>query len=327
MNYESTNGAFPAQTLAPSVNSVAAASEVPMSWIPPILQYTEQGPMYNAMNFNLDMMSTGVGGWANSTASCSNLSTLMCPSESMWQPLRQWGTGTDGAIHYYGMTNYRGNYGGPGVIQVATGTIVPSNFGVKATRYNLDLYVGASWGPVTIASITDGTSNTGMISEGLIGVTNSNFTASSSLAKRAPFSGPVAVGLNAGQAGALQFVQGCKAIPGTQGVRYGGGGGQMWVASLPTWLIISSYTHFGAPNSLPCTNNSADVGTKDAGGTFAGYYVGAMGSAPPTSNHPGGVNVAFSDGSVHFIKDSVNLQTWWGLGSRNLGEVISSDGY
>ena len=45
------------------------------------------------------------------------------------------------------------------------------------------------------------------------------------------------------------------------------------------------------------------------------------------SNHPGGVNVGFADGSVKFIKDSINLQTWWAIGSRNLGEVVSSDSY
>jgi len=39
------------------------------------------------------------------------------------------------------------------------------------------------------------------------------------------------------------------------------------------------------------------------------------------------VNVCFSDGSVKFIKDSVGLQPWWALGSRNLGEVISADSY
>ena len=48
------------------------------------------------------------------------------------------------------------------------------------------------------------------------------------------------------------------------------------------------------------------------------------------SSHPmnlGGVNEAFADGSVHFIKSSVNLQAWWGLGTRSGGEVVSSDQY
>jgi len=34
-----------------------------------------------------------------------------------------------------------------------------------------------------------------------------------------------------------------------------------------------------------------------------------------------------ADGSVKFIKDSVSLQAWWALGSRNGGETISADSY
>jgi prepilin-type N-terminal cleavage/methylation domain-containing protein/prepilin-type processing-associated H-X9-DG protein len=45
------------------------------------------------------------------------------------------------------------------------------------------------------------------------------------------------------------------------------------------------------------------------------------------SFHPGGVNVGFADGSVHFIKNSINLITWKALGTRMGGEVISSDSY
>ena len=45
------------------------------------------------------------------------------------------------------------------------------------------------------------------------------------------------------------------------------------------------------------------------------------------SYHPGGVNVLFADGSVRFIKDSVNQMTWMALGTRAGGEVISSDSY
>jgi prepilin-type processing-associated H-X9-DG protein len=43
--------------------------------------------------------------------------------------------------------------------------------------------------------------------------------------------------------------------------------------------------------------------------------------------HPGGVNFAMADGSVRFIKNSVNLSAYRALGTRNLGEVISSDAY
>ncbi len=45
------------------------------------------------------------------------------------------------------------------------------------------------------------------------------------------------------------------------------------------------------------------------------------------SYHPGGVNVLMCDGSVRFVKDSISLPTWMALGSRNGGEVLSSDSY
>jgi prepilin-type processing-associated H-X9-DG protein len=45
------------------------------------------------------------------------------------------------------------------------------------------------------------------------------------------------------------------------------------------------------------------------------------------SEHPGGANFAFADGSVHFLKKTISLATYNALGSRNGGEVISSGAY
>jgi prepilin-type N-terminal cleavage/methylation domain-containing protein/prepilin-type processing-associated H-X9-DG protein len=45
------------------------------------------------------------------------------------------------------------------------------------------------------------------------------------------------------------------------------------------------------------------------------------------SYHPGGVNAAFADGSVKFIRNSINLGVWQSLASINAGEVISADQY
>jgi prepilin-type N-terminal cleavage/methylation domain-containing protein/prepilin-type processing-associated H-X9-DG protein len=45
------------------------------------------------------------------------------------------------------------------------------------------------------------------------------------------------------------------------------------------------------------------------------------------SNHPGGVNFSFADGSVKFIKQSIGDQPYQALGTRAGGEVISSDSY
>lgn len=45
------------------------------------------------------------------------------------------------------------------------------------------------------------------------------------------------------------------------------------------------------------------------------------------SRHAGGVNILFGDGSVHFIKSSINPITWRALSTTMGGEVISSDQY
>ena len=66
MNYESSNSVLPAHSMGlPSL----APSGVPYSWMPRLLQFTEQNALYNATNFNLEPMSTAAGGYANSTVS------------------------------------------------------------------------------------------------------------------------------------------------------------------------------------------------------------------------------------------------------------------
>jgi prepilin-type N-terminal cleavage/methylation domain-containing protein/prepilin-type processing-associated H-X9-DG protein len=45
------------------------------------------------------------------------------------------------------------------------------------------------------------------------------------------------------------------------------------------------------------------------------------------SLHPGGANVLMGDGSVRFIRESINLLTWQALCSRGGGEVVSADSY
>jgi prepilin-type N-terminal cleavage/methylation domain-containing protein/prepilin-type processing-associated H-X9-DG protein len=62
---------------------------------------------------------------------------------------------------------------------------------------------------------------------------------------------------------------------------------------------------------LPCTGGAGDQGA----------YAGAR------SRHPGGLNVLFGDGSVKFIKNSINMPTWIGLNTMASGEVISADQY
>ena len=61
--------------------------------------------------------------------------------------------------------------------------------------------------------------------------------------------------------------------------------------------------------NLPCTPGDTDVNY-----------------ASPRSRHPGGVNVLFGDGSVHFIQDAVDSTTWQGLGWMADGTVTTLPG-
>ncbi len=45
------------------------------------------------------------------------------------------------------------------------------------------------------------------------------------------------------------------------------------------------------------------------------------------SQHPGGANVLLGDGSVRFIKQSINLLTWKALSSRCQGDIFSGDSF
>jgi prepilin-type processing-associated H-X9-DG protein len=46
-----------------------------------------------------------------------------------------------------------------------------------------------------------------------------------------------------------------------------------------------------------------------------------------SSRHTGGANTLLADGSVRFVKDSVSLPVWWGLGSRDGGEALDAASY
>ena len=51
------------------------------------------------------------------------------------------------------------------------------------------------------------------------------------------------------------------------------------------------------------------------------------GALTARSYHPGGVNALLGDGSVRFVKSTIDGNTWRALGTIAGGEVISSDSY
>jgi prepilin-type N-terminal cleavage/methylation domain-containing protein/prepilin-type processing-associated H-X9-DG protein len=47
----------------------------------------------------------------------------------------------------------------------------------------------------------------------------------------------------------------------------------------------------------------------------------------PGSAHPGGMNVAFADGSIKYIKNTISPVTWFAIQTMDNGEVVSSDSF
>ncbi|HEY2157603.1 MAG TPA: DUF1559 domain-containing protein [Isosphaeraceae bacterium] len=58
-----------------------------------------------------------------------------------------------------------------------------------------------------------------------------------------------------------------------------------------------------------------------------GFFTALRASMPPSSRHPGGVYLLMGDGSVKFVKDTINLPAWRALGTRACGEIVGADSY
>ena len=307
-NYQSSNNCLP-----PSCNYFAptCTGGWVLNWAVALLPNLEQTSMFNAANFSF----TGDNP-ANYTVTYNQLSAFLCPSDGQQQrPQIPWGS-----------TNYGGNVGGPGVIKSWSGTIVPS--------YNICPYIpypqpGSQWwgqdanlGTFGLESVVDGTSNTGLFSERLRGLSGDPIvkTGSGINTRRAVYQGDSSATPPDSGSGALalQFINNCKSLPAGTPSLHSNLSGAYWAFSFPWHTAYNSYSHFGPPNSLTCMGNN---------GQSDDMWGGRISLTPPSSGHSGGVNVCMTDGSVKFIKDSINLNTWWALGTRNGGEVIDAGSY
>jgi len=301
-NYIDQNKVLPMQAMNPAgeVESWGWSYGWPLA----ILPQMEQQTVFNAFNFSIGMFGNAAGytiQQGNTTVEFLQMGYLLCPSDGIKRR----------PADPRGATSYVGNYGGPGSIARWTGTIVPNSFATCADCSNL--------GPFGTEGILDGTSNTALFSERLLGLNGDPPVPIGSInQKRAIYAATIGSVLNDTPANVLAFVQNCKNLPvGATKVR-SNGNGLYWMAAYPYHIAVNAYLHVGTPNTNSC-HNPLDASWLT--------FVGALGSAPPSSNHPGGVNIALADGSVKFVKDTVNLQAWWALGSRSLGEPLSADSY
>jgi prepilin-type N-terminal cleavage/methylation domain-containing protein/prepilin-type processing-associated H-X9-DG protein len=282
-NYTDTNGALP--PASSTLGSTVLGGMNNFSKKPRILPYMEQNAIYNSLNMSYVQESA-----QNATNLTTQINVFNCPSDGN-NPSSTYAVSGAGtlAIAY---TSYPDNLG----------TIHTNNGGMyDGPGYDLGV---STYGPtLTLASVTDGTSNTASWSEivrGRGGTTiqgpNQVYLMTIPLPTANTYV-PLVTYLNA-----------CKTsntlpnpifdykgrIWGTDYAAQGGG-----------------YSHIMTPNLKACIFSGQSQPLQQTA-----MCVGA------SSFHSGGVNVGFLDGSVRFVKDSVSQQTWWGISTKASGEII-----
>jgi prepilin-type N-terminal cleavage/methylation domain-containing protein/prepilin-type processing-associated H-X9-DG protein len=327
MNYESANGAFSMTTvLVPIPVGPAGTWLYQESWsaFARSAPFWEQTGFYNAINFWLTYSDP-----PNSTVSNTPLAMLFCPSDpghhiddvslgATFTATTSYGT-CDGDWYVWSV-----NWG-------ATNTVGPMNrslFGPNFAR--------------TIAMVLDGTSNTLMASEGYIGhaqmrscFPNASTTISDGVTGIGNYSYTNVPAPGQQSAAALNYlINNC----GTKSTSVKAGGPIGHTRWTNGGVYYSGFTTAMTPNPqiatavranvvglanittgrvLPMDWNSVDE--NNGGPTYM--------SLAASSYHNGGVNAAFADGSVKWIKNTVNPTIWYALGTIAGGEVVSADQY
>ena len=319
MNYESTNAVFPPTTLLTPMPVGAPATWLfQSSWSAFAREspFLEQGSFYNSINFSLTYSAA-----ANTTVSELPLPLMFCPSDPGSHMDNSTLGGTGYATTSYGTCD--GDWYVHSINWGATNTIGPMNHTIFGPNY-----------AKSIALVTDGLSNTLMVSEGLIGhaqyrscmstptapsdASVGTFTPNNvpppgpaSTAALAALVGSCAAGSAAKAGGPIGHTRWCNG-----GVYYSG----FTTAMPPNETVTAVSKASGLSNFGQFVRVDWDsVDENDGGPTYM--------SLAASSNHPGGVNALFADGSVRFVKNTVDPATWRALGSINGGEVVSADAY
>ncbi len=239
--------------------------------------------------YNSLNMSTTYGNPPNSTARGTQVNTVLCPSDTN-NPSSQFTLpgGGGATAAYHSYPNNIGTY------------LTNNSNQFDGPAYILN--VPANGLVLTLANITDGASNTVIFSEFIRGKNDGGVTVGNHQIYTTTDPDNVVAAL-------AKLAQDCQNATtfnhATKGSEWltnicGKGGG---------------YSHIQTPNKKSCWFSNA------TGGTGETTLVGA------SSYHAGGVNVGFLDGSVRFIKDSINPTTWWAIATRANGEVVSADSY
>jgi prepilin-type N-terminal cleavage/methylation domain-containing protein/prepilin-type processing-associated H-X9-DG protein len=296
-NYESAVGALPPH----GTNSPSGANWNDFSMKARLLPFMEQLPIWNALNQTSYFNSA-----QNPTAGANRIATFLCPSEN-------------NKIHRSG-DSYNGLDFGDGNYYNNLGTLLSLNGGTfDGPAYLMGSPFG---GTVTLSRITDGLSNTAIFSENVLG--NSSTTSSSPgslwiLPFQITATLPASPNLGSMGANLRSVSQLCQSATSlskfaTQGFSWassgtGEGGG---------------YTHVNTPNLRNCWGSNQESNSPNA---FRGNQYQFVSLMTAKSNHPGGVNMLFLDGSVKFIKNTIDAGTYGAIGTMAGGEIVSADSY
>jgi prepilin-type N-terminal cleavage/methylation domain-containing protein/prepilin-type processing-associated H-X9-DG protein len=318
-NYHQTHDVFPMASSSNLYNSAANPNPAAayyqasqnFSAHAALLPQLGEMPAYNAINFNwgIDEGPTGTATasicWSiNNTAASIAIKSFMCPSDPLAGVGPYGNTGRD-TNNYFVCLGTSTNMVPPSTVIVGSLAKNPSS-GV--------FYFQTSFG---IPAIVDGTSNTIAMAEGVIdpgnkvarqkyiGMQNVSSLLSSALLADA----------SSNLAATQQGIATCDAAwSGSGSATFNDQRGAMWSHGGVAQTMFNTVI---TPNSRQSPWSYCDQYNASAYGTYSNS----------NSFHPGGVNVLFADGSVKFVKDSVNQRTWWALGTRAGGEVVSSDSY
>jgi len=166
-------------------------------------------------------------------------------------------------------------------------------------------------------SITDGTSSTIAYSEALVSDASHSTKWRDGIAAGVGAQG-ISDNAFSNQAGVMADLQTCtqmflakQNIPGSEDKGY------RWATGSPGVAVFNTIV---TPNSTQYPWGGCRLDCAGCGFEF-GQYENA------TSNHPGGVNVAFCDGSARFISSGISYKIWWALGTKNGVEAFDKTAY
>jgi len=274
-----------------------------------MLPFLEQTAVYNAINFNIgceDAAGT-LAYVVNSTGTNTQISAFVCPSDpNAGKPDNNNTSNTNNYYACVGTSMYWSKIG----TDAPYANLNVTNINMPST--GLFTYQ-QSYG---LNSCTDGSSNTIAFAEAVVGNQSQKigqkFSGLQNIGGLSTFE-TMDASANQG-ANALAAIQVCQAAFTSKSGSVDVQRGENWAHGC---MAMTMFNTIATPNLY--------------NGSFTHCSRIGSGARSDISNadsyHPGGVNVAMADGSVKFIKNSVNPMTWYGLGTKGGGEVISADSY